>query len=136
MSITALPDTDCSPVIPFIPAQPAAVSTRSGGPPLFDLSNNDFYTTSYVEILDKIEEVTNDVLFSGMVFPNVRAVHKEAQSKIGERFGFKVCLIGSALFYMNAKKRISRRIQKNKGIEFRNTNIVSTLIRDVVVCTK
>ena len=73
---------------------------------MFDISKNELYNPSDVAILDKIEEVTNDVLFSGMVFPNVRAVHKEAQSKIGERFGFKVCLIGSALFFMNAKKTV------------------------------
>ena len=54
--IAALPDMDCSPAIP---ALPAAVIPGSGGPPLFDLSNNDLYTPSDVEILDNIEEVTN-----------------------------------------------------------------------------
>ena len=97
--IAALPETDLSHAIPDIPELPAAVSTESDGPPLFDLSNNDFYTSSDVAILDNIEEVTNGVLCSGMVLPNVWAVHKEAQSKIGEQFGFKVCLIGSALFF-------------------------------------
>ena len=99
--IATLTETDCSPVIPAIPALPANVSTGSGGPPLFDISKNELYNPSDVAILDKIEEVTNDVLCSGMVFPNVRAAHGESQSKIGERFGFKVCLIGSALFCMN-----------------------------------
>ena len=77
------------------------------------------------------------MLCSGMVFPNVWTVHEEAQSKIGERFGCKVYLISSALFCMNAKKqRIARRIQNNEGLEFLNTNIVSTLIGGVVVCKK
>ena len=55
MPIDAIPETDCSPDIPSIPALPASVSTGFGGPPLFDISNNDFYTTSDVAILDKIE---------------------------------------------------------------------------------
>ena len=109
MPIAALPETDLSHAIPDIPELPAAVSTRSGGPPLFDLSNNDFYTSSDVAILDNIEEVTDEVLCSGMVFPNVWSVHEEAQSKIGKQFGFKVCLIGSALFFMNAKKTVDRK---------------------------
>ena len=100
--ITALTETDCYPVISDIPALTAAVSTGSGGPPLFDISKNEFYNPSDVAILDNIEEVTNEVLCSGMVFPNVWSVHEEAQSKIDERFGFKVCLIGSVFFCMNA----------------------------------
>ena len=111
MPISALPETDISHAIPDIPEVPAAVSTRSGGPPLFDISNNDFYTFSDVAILDNIEEVTDEVLCSGMVLPNVWSVHEEAQSKIGKRFVFKVCLIGSALFFMNAKKTVD---SKNK----------------------
>ena len=106
MPISALPETDRSPAIPDIPSLPAAFSTGSVVPPLFDISNNDFYTPSDVEILDQIEEVTNEVLWSGLVFPNVRAVHEEAQSKIGKRFRFKVCLIGSALLCMNAEKTV------------------------------
>ena len=39
MPIAALPETDLSHAITDIPELPAAVSTRSGGPPLFDLSN-------------------------------------------------------------------------------------------------
>ena len=54
MPIAALTETDCPPAIPDIPALPGAVSTGSGGPPLFDLSNNYLYTTSDVAILDKI----------------------------------------------------------------------------------
>ena len=88
--IAALPETDRSPAIPDTPDLSADVSTGSGGPHLFDISNNDFYIPSYVAVLDNIEEVTNEVLFSGMVFPNSRAIHEEAQYKIGERFGFKV----------------------------------------------
>ena len=76
--ITALPETDCSTAIPGIPDLPASVRTRSGGPYLFDLSKKYFYNPFGVEILDKIEEVTNEVLCSGMVFPNVRSVHEEA----------------------------------------------------------
>ena len=57
--IAALPDTDCSTVVPAIPSLPAAVSTGSGGPPLFDISNNDLYTPSDAAILDNIEEVIN-----------------------------------------------------------------------------
>ena len=96
MPIAALLETDLSHAIPAIPELPASVSTGYSGPPLFDLSNNDFYNSFDVVILDNIEEVTNELLCSGMVFPNVWAVHEEAHSKIGELFGFKVCLIGSA----------------------------------------
>ena len=54
MPISALPETDRSPAIPAIPALSTDVSTGSGGPPLFDLSNNDFYNPSDVAILYNI----------------------------------------------------------------------------------
>ena len=73
MPIAALLETDSYLAIPAIPSLPVAVNTGSGRPPLFYISNNDFYTPSDVALLDRIEEVTNEVLFSGIVLPNVRA---------------------------------------------------------------
>ena len=61
MPIADLPETYFSPDIPDIPALNAAGSTGYVIPPLFDLSNNDFYNPSDVAILYKIEEVANEV---------------------------------------------------------------------------
>ena len=73
MPIAALLETDLSHAIPAIPELPASVSTGYSGPPLFDLSNNDFYNSFDVVILDNIEEFTNELLCSGMVFPTCHA---------------------------------------------------------------